>query len=159
MSGPPPLLSSEARSVVQLRPQHALRLLGTLAAVGLGLAEELGQLLVAVSFCVVDVLLQTEGVAEARLREPDQVVVLVLRPGDVAGLGAAGHLMFPSSSCRDPSRAHSAQGRDRSTRRVSRRVTPHALARPGRAATRPGGASTKTSAVTGMDRTRTPVAW
>jgi hypothetical protein len=36
---------------------------------------------------VLDVGLEPEGVAQARLREPDDVVVLVLGAGDVAGLG------------------------------------------------------------------------
>jgi hypothetical protein len=79
-------------SVPQPGPEQLLALLGALAALALGPAEEVGQLAVAVAFGVLDVALQPQGVAQARLGEPDDVVVPVLGPGDLAGLAGAGHL-------------------------------------------------------------------
>src|SRR4051812_49411297 len=69
--------------------EHALALLGTLAAVGLCLAEELGELAVLRALRILDVVLQSQRVAQTRLGEPDDVVVLVGSAGDVAGLGIA----------------------------------------------------------------------
>src|SRR3712207_2625281 len=77
----------KCRSAPQAAAEHRLALLGPLAAVGLGLAEEIGQLLVAVPLGVLDVGLQAQRVAEAGLRVPDQVVVLVPGARDAAGLG------------------------------------------------------------------------
>src|SRR5215204_2631286 len=68
---------------------HLLALLRALAALVLRLAKELRELVVALALGVLDVRLESQGVAEARLREPDDVVVLVLGAGDVTGLGGA----------------------------------------------------------------------
>src|SRR5690242_14033658 len=67
--------------------EHLLRLVGALAALALGPAEEVGQLTVAVPLGILDVGVQPQHVVHARLGEPDDVVVLVLRTGHVAGLG------------------------------------------------------------------------
>src|SRR4051794_24222868 len=67
--------------------QHGLGLLGPLLALVLSLAEELRELRVVLALGVLDVGLQPQRVGETLLGEPDDVVVLVLRPGDVAGLG------------------------------------------------------------------------
>src|SRR4051812_23064249 len=72
-----------------------LALLAALAALCLGAAEEVRELGVPVAFGVLDVGLEPQRVAQALLCEPDQVVVLVLRAGDLAGLLAA---CFHSSS-------------------------------------------------------------
>src|SRR5215211_2441571 len=76
----------------QPRPQQLLALLGALAALRLGLAKEFGQFGVALAFGVLDVGLQPQGVAQAGLGEPDDVVVLILGAGDLPGLATAGHL-------------------------------------------------------------------
>jgi hypothetical protein len=52
------------RSAAQPPAQQLLALLGTLAALGLGLAEEGGELGVALAFGVLDVGLQPQGVAQ-----------------------------------------------------------------------------------------------
>src|SRR5690606_29134541 len=82
----------------QAAGQELLALLGALPALVLGAAEELGELLVARPLSVVDVALQPEGVAEARLREPEDVVVDVHGAGDATGLGRA----HRSPPCRLP---------------------------------------------------------
>src|SRR6185436_3865261 len=79
------VLASEAGA------QHLLALLAALAALRLGPPEEVGEFGVAVAFGVLDVGLESKRVAQARLREPDDVVGLVLGAGDLAGLGAARH--------------------------------------------------------------------
>src|SRR3954462_7547941 len=66
--------------------KHLLAHLAALAALGLCLAEQRGQLLVALSSGVLDVLLEAQRIRERLLGEPDQVVVLVLRAGDLTGL-------------------------------------------------------------------------
>jgi len=71
--------------------QHFLALLRALAALVLRATEEVGELLVALALRVLDVLLQPQHVVEALLGEPEDVVVLVLGPGDAAGL-LRGHL-------------------------------------------------------------------
>src|SRR3954454_5133886 len=66
--------------------QKLLALLRALLARLLGLAEEIGQIVVAIALGVLDVGLEPQRIGEALLGEPDDVVVLVLRAGDVAGL-------------------------------------------------------------------------
>src|SRR5918992_828669 len=68
--------------------EHRLALLGALAALALGPAEEVGELLVAVALGVLHVRLEAQGVVQALLGEPDDVVVLVLGPGDLAAFFA-----------------------------------------------------------------------
>src|SRR5688500_13975629 len=75
------------RSAGEAAGEHLLAHLGTLAAVGLRLLEEILQLGVTRALGVLDVDVQAESVVQARLDVPDEVVVLVLRAGDVAGLG------------------------------------------------------------------------
>src|SRR5690606_24667232 len=82
-----------SRSGGDTAAEVVLALLGALAALGLGAAEEVGQLGVPRALGVVDVRLQAQRVAQALLDEPDQVVVLVLRPGDPAGLLYGAHLL------------------------------------------------------------------
>jgi hypothetical protein len=65
--------------------QQLLALLGTLAALGLRAAEEVRQLGIALALRVPDVRLEPKNVAETSLREPNDVVVLVLRSRDRAG--------------------------------------------------------------------------
>src|SRR3954471_10800349 len=65
-------------------PEQLLALLGALAAVRLRLAEQVRDLVVPVALGVLDVGLQAQGVAQAGLGVPDEVVVLVLGAGDVA---------------------------------------------------------------------------
>src|SRR5215216_3284287 len=86
-----PLTRPDDRSAAQPLTQQLLALLGALAALGLGLAEEGGELGVALAFGVLDVGLQPQGVAQAGLGEPDDVVVLVLGAGDLSSF-AAGHV-------------------------------------------------------------------
>jgi hypothetical protein len=74
-------------SAAESAEHELLALLGSLAALVLGPAEELGELHVAVALGISDVGLQAQGVLEALLGEPDQVVVPVLGAGDVPGLG------------------------------------------------------------------------
>src|SRR3954453_13531806 len=70
--------------------EHLLAELAALAALRLGLAEQRRQLVVAIAFRVLDVLLEAQRVRQRLLGEPDQVVVLVLRARYLAGpLGAA----------------------------------------------------------------------
>src|SRR3954449_1843219 len=66
--------------------ERLLALLATAAARLLRPLEEVGQLGVAVPLRVLRVLLHPQRVAQALLGEPDEVVVLVLRPGYLAGL-------------------------------------------------------------------------
>src|SRR4051794_36801316 len=73
-------------SAGQARPQQRLSLLGALAALPLGAPKELGELGVSVALGVLRVVLEAQDVAQALLGEPDDVVVLVLGAGDLAGL-------------------------------------------------------------------------
>src|SRR3954447_11466455 len=75
--------------------QELLAPLTAAAARVLGALEELRELLVAVALGVLLVLREPERVAQRLLREPDQVVVLVLGPGDIARL--VGHVALPPS--------------------------------------------------------------
>src|SRR3954449_11001715 len=76
--------------------EQRLPSLGALAAVGLRLAEQLGDLRVTAPLGVLDVQLEAHRVAQAGLGVPDEVVVLVRGAGDVAGLaGHAGHDSAP----------------------------------------------------------------
>src|SRR5690348_17161655 len=94
---------SRQRSAGQPALQHHLPLLGALAAVGLGLAEEVGELVVTRPLGVLDVELQAHGVAQAGLGVPDEVVVLVGRARDVAGLaGHAAHTAAPLGDLTEP---------------------------------------------------------
>jgi hypothetical protein len=61
------LTRADVRSAAQPLAQQLLALLGALAALGLRLAEERGELGVALAFGVLDVGLQPQGVAEAGL--------------------------------------------------------------------------------------------
>src|SRR4051794_38354472 len=72
-------------SAAEALGEHGLALLGALAAFALRAAEEVREILVAVTLGVRRVLLEAQCVAQALLREPDDVVVLVLRAGDLAG--------------------------------------------------------------------------
>jgi hypothetical protein len=78
--------------LIRLEPalQQLLALLGALLALVLGLAEEVREVGVVLALGVLDVALQAKSVRQALLGEPDDVVVLVLGAGDVAGLGGAG---------------------------------------------------------------------
>src|SRR5215217_3304619 len=78
----PPCAASAAQTGLQQR----LALLGALAALALRAAEELRELVVAVALRIGGVLLHPQRVAQALLREPDQVVVLVLGASDLAAL-------------------------------------------------------------------------
>jgi hypothetical protein len=60
----------------------------------LRLGEELGQLSVALPLRVLDIGLQPQRVVQAFLGEPDQVVILVGGPGDLAGLARRHVLTF-----------------------------------------------------------------
>src|SRR5919106_921243 len=82
--------------------QEILALLGALAALTLRTTEELRQLLVAVALGVLRVLLHPEHVAKALLGEPEQVVVLVLGAGDVAGLLLLAHHISLQAALRRP---------------------------------------------------------
>src|SRR3954468_8413397 len=75
-------------SARQAPAQELLGLLGALAALCLGPAEELREVAVAVPLGILDVGLQAQGVAQTRLGKPDQVVVLVLGAGDLTGFRA-----------------------------------------------------------------------
>src|SRR5215213_5237068 len=79
----PPCAASAAQTGLEQR----LALLGALAALALRAAEELCELVVAVALRIGPVLLHPQCVAQALLGEPDEVVVLVLRAGDLATLG------------------------------------------------------------------------
>src|SRR5215210_333741 len=80
--------SRRARPWNQAAAQELLGLLGALAALCLGPAEELREVAVAVPLGILDVGLQAQGVAQTRLGKPDQVVVLVLGAGDLTGFRA-----------------------------------------------------------------------
>src|SRR5215210_7560698 len=77
------------RSAAEPGLEQLLALFSALAALGLRLAEQVGEFAVAVAVGVLDVGLQAERVAQALLGEPDEVVVLVLGAGDLSGLLAA----------------------------------------------------------------------
>src|SRR4051812_48518579 len=78
-----------------------LALLGALAALTLRAAEEVGELVVAVPLGVLDVGLEAQRVVQALLHEPDDVVVLVLGAGYLAGLlGSGSHWSLPLVGCR-----------------------------------------------------------
>src|SRR5689334_230753 len=80
--------------------QERFALLAALLARGLSTPEEIGELTVAVTLRVLDVALQAQGVAQRLLREPDQVVVLVLGAGYLAGLlGAAHRCLLSQPAC------------------------------------------------------------
>ncbi len=64
-------------------PEQLLALLATLAALGLRLAEELSELRVAGPFSVIDEHLKAHDIAQARLSEPNDVVVLICGTGGV----------------------------------------------------------------------------
>src|SRR5690606_26685815 len=100
---------------VEARGQQPLALLGALDALVLRLAEQLRRLLVARSLRVLDVVLEAQGVAQARLGEPDDVVVLVHRAGDVTGLRHA-HAILLGRPC--PPRVPATPGTKRSDRRT-----------------------------------------
>src|SRR5438094_9061488 len=70
-------------------PQHLLAEVGALAAVGLCLAEEVRQLTVALPLRVLDVGLQPQRVVQALFGEPNEVVILVGRSGDMTGLASS----------------------------------------------------------------------
>src|SRR4029450_9340603 len=53
--------------------------------------KEISEFVISSKGCVLDVGLQPQHIAQAGFGEPDDVVVLVLGPGDVAKLGVAGH--------------------------------------------------------------------
>src|SRR5215204_6262678 len=78
--------------------QKSLALLGALLALVLSLAEEVSELGVVGPLRVLDVCLEPEGVRQALLGEPDDVVVLVLGAGDCAGLGCGLHRCVSSSA-------------------------------------------------------------
>src|SRR5215207_5663186 len=59
--------------------------------------KEISEFTIASKRGVLDVGLQPQHVAQAGFGEPDDVVVLVFGPGDVAKLGVAGHVS-PSAS-------------------------------------------------------------
>src|SRR4051794_2668723 len=67
--------------------QEVLALVRALLALALGPAEELGELVVAVALRVACVLVHAQCVAQALLREPDEVVVLVLGSGYLSSFG------------------------------------------------------------------------
>src|SRR3954468_378748 len=75
-------------SAAQPRLEQRLALLAALAARALGAAEEVSELVVARALGVLHVLLDPQHVAEALLREPDDVVVLVGRARDLARFAA-----------------------------------------------------------------------
>src|SRR5205085_7671108 len=75
--------------------QQVLALLAALPAGTLRAPEELGELIVAVALGVLDVVLEPQRIAQALLGEPDQVVVLVLGPGDLACLARCRHVGSP----------------------------------------------------------------
>src|SRR3954470_3184824 len=63
--------------------EQLLALLAALAAGLLRTAEEAREIVIAVALSVFDIGLQAQCVAQRLLGEPDQVVVLVLRAGDI----------------------------------------------------------------------------
>src|SRR4051794_15811093 len=80
--------------------EQLLALLSALAALCLRLAEQVGEVAVAVAVGVLNVGLQAECIAQALLGEPDEVVVLVLGAGDLSCLlaAASGHVPLLHSS-------------------------------------------------------------
>src|SRR4051794_34293449 len=81
-----PPSGNKLRSAPEPLLERLLALLATAAARLLRPLEEVGQLGVAVPLRVLGVLLHPQRVAQALLGEPDEVVVLVLGAGYVAGL-------------------------------------------------------------------------
>src|SRR3954453_7268607 len=107
--------------------EQLLSLLGALTAVRLCLAEQLGQLGVAVTLGILDVGLQAQRVAQAGLGVPDEVVVLVRSAGHIPGLTAAtGHAVLLGLTKR---RHRSRPGWSTPTQILQRR--PGAAATPG----------------------------
>src|SRR5918998_2758698 len=88
-----PTVGSPRRSALHAAGQQLLALLGAPTARLLRTAEEIRELGVPVALGVLPVRLESQHVAQALLGEPDDVVVLVLRAGDVAGL--ARHRCLP----------------------------------------------------------------
>lgn len=88
------------RSGGEALAQDTLPHLGALAAIRLRLAEQLGQLYVLLALSVLDVGLEAQGVLQSRVDVPDEVVVLVGRPGDVARLVRRGRHGSPPWSRR-----------------------------------------------------------
>src|SRR5215213_6547967 len=82
--------AGSGRSAGQTLAEQFLALLGALAAGLLGALEELGEVGIAVALGVLAIRLEAQHVRQALLREPDDVVVLVLGAGDLTGLGLAG---------------------------------------------------------------------
>jgi hypothetical protein len=78
-------------SAGQPAPQQLLALLSALAALGLRLPEEVGELRIPLTLGVADVGLQPQHVAQAHLGEPDDVVVLVGGPGDRPAVAGRHH--------------------------------------------------------------------
>src|SRR4249919_2994313 len=74
----------------------------------LGAAEELSEFVVSRQRRVFDIGLQPQHIAQAGFGEPDDVVVLVPGPSDIAKLGVASHsspsLICLSSRSRPPTR-------------------------------------------------------
>src|SRR5438105_388858 len=92
---PPGDKRADVRGALERRPvaggletlaQVFLALFAAFAALRLRAPEQVGELGVAVALGVLDVGLEAQRVAQALLGEPDEVVVLVLRAGRVAGL-------------------------------------------------------------------------
>src|SRR5207248_113183 len=76
----------------QTLSEQVLALLSALAARRLRAAEELGQIRVALALGVLDIGLEAQHIAQRSLSEPNEVVILVLSPGDIAGLLSHGSL-------------------------------------------------------------------
>src|SRR5215207_10695790 len=91
-----PVWRGSGRLAGQTLAEQVLALLGALAARLLGALEEVRQLGVALALGVLLVGLEAQHVGQALLREPDDVVVLVLGAGDLTGLGLPGrHVCSP----------------------------------------------------------------
>src|SRR4051812_36153220 len=75
-------------SAAQPRLEQCLALLAALAARARGGGKKVGELFAPGALGILHVLLEPQHVAEALLREPDDVVVLVRRAGDLARLSA-----------------------------------------------------------------------
>src|SRR5205823_9168309 len=100
-----------SRSGARPRTQQLLADLRALAAVRLRLAEQVGELGVAVAGRVLDVDLQAQRVAQASLYVPDQVVVLVLRAGPGACfLSGIAHLLLAGLVHYPPAPDHACRG-------------------------------------------------
>src|SRR4051794_31262180 len=134
--------------------EHLLAELAALAALRLGLAEQRRQLVVAIAFRVLDVLLEAQRVRPRLLGKPDQVVVLVLRARYLAGLLGAAHAALlslglsrslPSAGTGNARLAGRRGGTDSA---LSRPSAPEPDAEPQRSEERSGGCD--------HDRTRDP---